>query len=318
MELFEQIGKKVTDAGQGAAQQAKIVADIAKLSGMISERKKRVARLYGEVGKLYYEQHKDDPAAEEPDRIREITTLTGEIANARKTIKQLQSAIGSSDSGADGGSGAPMGNKSAQNGSPASFCTKCGKEIKNGSGFCTHCGAQIKGPTASSASTQPLQTAAAKVSPAVKSGMNWLSGNSAVVVPLAKAVAFVIMIFLWFSKLVSLSVLGSTLEFSMLDMSEGAEWLPYLTAVILVIGAVCSIFPGISRKLNIPMLASGWTAFWFIGSVLTASKQLGEYSSYEPEFTVTFAGWLLIILSVGMLVLTILETRKQKRARKMI
>lgn len=101
MELFEQIGKKVTDAGQGAAQQAKIVADIAKLTGMISERKKRVAQLYGEVGKLYYEQHKDDPEAEEPDRIREITTLTEEIAKARKTVKQLQSAIGNSNSGGD-------------------------------------------------------------------------------------------------------------------------------------------------------------------------------------------------------------------------
>ncbi len=101
MELFEQIGKKVTDAGQGAAQQAKIVADIAKLTGMISERKKRVAQLYVEVGKLYYERHKDDPEAEEPDRIREITTLTEEIAKARKTVKQLQSAIGNSNSGGD-------------------------------------------------------------------------------------------------------------------------------------------------------------------------------------------------------------------------
>lgn len=193
------------------------------------------------------------------------------------------------------------------------FCIKCGKEIKDGSRICPHCGAPIKGSAPSSTPTQLLQTAAAKAYPAAKSGMNWLSSNSAVVVPLAKAAAFVIMIFLWFSKLVTLSVMGSTQKFSMLDMSKGAEWLSYLTAVILAIGAVCSIFQGISRKLNIPMLASGWTAFWFIGGILTASKQLGEYSRYEPEFTLTFAGWLLGILSVGILVLTLLETKKRKR-----
>ncbi len=190
------------------------------------------------------------------------------------------------------------------------FCENCGKEIESGSRFCTHCGAPVeKQPTA----PDPQQLTN-KAGPAVRPGMNWLRSHSATAVPLAKAAAFVVMILLWFSQLVNLSVLGMERSFSMLDMSEGAEWLCYLTALILAAGAVCSLFPSFVPKLNIPMLASGWTAFWFITSVLTASKQLGEYSSYDPEFTVTFAGWLLGILSVGMLVLTVLEAAKRKRS----
>lgn len=232
------------------------------------------------------------------------------------------------------------------------FCKNCGKEIENGNNFCTHCGTPVEGQPASVDPMQLLQTAAGKVGPlkdkvvaaahtaveaagpmkdklvsaghaaveaagpVVKSGMSWLHSNSATVIPLAKAAAFVVMIFLWFTKVVTLSVLGVDQEFSMLDMSEGAEWLFYLTAVVLAAGAACSVFPRISPKWNIPMIASGWTAFWFIASVLTASNQMEEYSRYEPEFTVTFTGWLLGILSVGMLALTALETLKQKKAAK--
>lgn len=230
------------------------------------------------------------------------------------------------------------------------FCTKCGKEIENGNKFCTNCGTQVGGKPMQADPSQLLQIAAAKIGPmkdkavaamhtaaeaaspakdklvaagkaavkaagpAVRDGASWLAGNSATVVRLAKVAAFVIMIFLWFSKLVKLSVLGTTQEFSMLDMSEGAQWVSYLTAVILAAGAVCSAFPGICPKCSVPMLASGWTAFWFISSVLTASSQLTDYSRYEPAFTVTFAGWLLGILSIGMLVLTVLEALKRKRS----
>lgn len=215
------------------------------------------------------------------------------------------------------------------------YCKNCGNEIENGNKFCTQCGTPVEGQPAAAASVNPmelLQTAAAKVAPlkdkavaaaqtavktagpALQSGLRWLSDNSATVIPLAKAAAFAAMIFFWFSEVLTLSVLGMTREFSMLDMSEGAEWVSYLTAVILAAGAVCSVFPGISPKWNIPMIASGWTAFWFIASVLTAADQMGGYSSYDPEIELTFTGWLLGILSVGMLVLTVLDLLKRKRA----
>ena len=63
MAIFEQIGKRLSSAGQGAAQQAKNFADVARLNSAISEREKRIAQLYTELGRLYYEQHKDDSQA---------------------------------------------------------------------------------------------------------------------------------------------------------------------------------------------------------------------------------------------------------------
>ena len=115
MAFFEQIGKKLTDAGQGVAQQTKNIADVARLNVAISEKERKIAQLYTVIGQSYYEKHKDDPNVEIPE-VAEVNALVAEIAQSRQEISQI---------------------KGVQN------CPACGAEVSDGAAFCTACGNKL-------------------------------------------------------------------------------------------------------------------------------------------------------------------------------
>ena len=59
MAFFENIGKKISNAGQGAAQQAKNLTDTTRLNARISELKKKISQLMLEMGNDYYKKHRN-------------------------------------------------------------------------------------------------------------------------------------------------------------------------------------------------------------------------------------------------------------------
>lgn len=61
-----------------------------KLNSAISEREKRISQLFLLNGQSYYEGHKNDPVAEELDKIAEINSLYSEFAANREKIKQIK------------------------------------------------------------------------------------------------------------------------------------------------------------------------------------------------------------------------------------
>lgn len=116
MAIIEQIGKRLTDAGQSAAQQTKNFTDVARLNSAISEKEKKISQLYSLIGKSYYERHKFDSAAEESESIGEINSLFYEIAQNREKISQIKGVM---------------------------TCEKCGAEVPANSSFCSVCGARV-------------------------------------------------------------------------------------------------------------------------------------------------------------------------------
>lgn len=116
MAFFENLGKKISDASQGAAQQAKNFSGVTKLNGSISEKEKKISQLYLTIGKAYYSQHKDDPAAEEAEKIEEIKTLTAEIEKCRDEINKIKGIT---------------------------KCPNCGAEVSIGAAFCSICGSKM-------------------------------------------------------------------------------------------------------------------------------------------------------------------------------
>ena len=116
MAFFEQLGKKLTDAGQGVAQQTKNFTEVTRLSGAISEKEKRVNQLLGSLGKAYYERHQNDPSAIEPEIIKELNTLNMEIIQCREEIKQIKGVV---------------------------KCPRCGEEVSLNAAFCSVCGERI-------------------------------------------------------------------------------------------------------------------------------------------------------------------------------
>lgn len=128
MAFLEQIGKKLSDAGQGAAQQARIFGEVAKLNSSISDKEKKITQLYIALGQSYYEQHKDEEGAFAQDKMQEITALTAEIAKYREEICQVKGIV---------------------------KCPQCSAEVPRGSAFCNSCGAKV--PQAQEAGEAPAQ-----------------------------------------------------------------------------------------------------------------------------------------------------------------
>ena len=117
MAIFEQIGKRLTDMGQGVAQQTKNFADVAKLNTSISEKERKVVQLYTALGQAYYERHKDDPDAEEQQIIGEINALHAEIWGHQEEIQNIKKI---------------------------SKCPNCGTTVSEEAIFCNSCGTRLK------------------------------------------------------------------------------------------------------------------------------------------------------------------------------
>lgn len=116
MAFWEQMGKKISDAGQGAAQQAKNFSEVTKLNSSISEKEKKISQLYLAIGEAYYAQHKDDPSAEQLDKVGEVKALAAEIEKCRNEINRIKGIV---------------------------KCPNCGAEVSAGSAFCNSCGTKM-------------------------------------------------------------------------------------------------------------------------------------------------------------------------------
>lgn len=126
MAFFEQLGKRLTDAGQNVAQQTKNLADVTQLNSAISDREKKISQLYLNIGRLYYEGHKDDLSAEHREIIDEVDALYAEIAKNREKIKQIKGVV---------------------------KCPNCGADVPLSAAFCNACGAKIERDSAASDAT---------------------------------------------------------------------------------------------------------------------------------------------------------------------
>ena len=116
MAFFENIGKKITNAGQGVAQQTKNLTDTTRLNAKISEHKKKMSQLLFEMGNDYYKKHRKDTDCEEQEYIDQLNVLFREILKCQQEIEAIKN--------------------------PAN-CKVCGARIAEGAAFCMSCGAKI-------------------------------------------------------------------------------------------------------------------------------------------------------------------------------
>ena len=152
MSFFDNIGSKASAAGQAAAEKARNFAEVTRLGGVVSDHEKRISRLYFEIGQSYYERHKDDPEAEELERIAEITDTNEKIAVCRNQIKTLKGVEKCPNCGADVQNGSQFCNNCGTRMPPASMktapkagltCPTCGAALAEGNLFCNNCGTRI-------------------------------------------------------------------------------------------------------------------------------------------------------------------------------
>lgn len=154
MAFFEQLGKRLSDAGQGVAQQTKNFADVARLNSAISDKERRITQLYQSIGQAYYQRHQDDAAPEFQAETEEIRRLLAEILRDQEEIKQIRGIVKCPECGADVPFQAAFCNSCGAKMTPGTplqgaaegkrTCPTCGAVSGEENLFCTNCGTRLE------------------------------------------------------------------------------------------------------------------------------------------------------------------------------
>ncbi len=116
MAFFDDLGKKISKAGQSAVQKTKELADIAKLNSSISDEERRIDDSYREIGKLYDSLRGSDPEVDFAPLIASVRESEEKIKEFRQQIKDIKGVV---------------------------CCEKCGAEVSSNAAFCSACGAPM-------------------------------------------------------------------------------------------------------------------------------------------------------------------------------
>lgn len=162
MAFFNELGKKLTQAGQEAAQQTKIFAETAKINSHISDEEKQINNLYMQIGKNYFEANKDNSAAMYSDLMVNILDAQVRIEQYKEQIKRIKGIVNCPSCGAEVANSAAFCNACGSKMplpaetpvvSAASKCPQCGNDVAEGNNFCNICGCDV------SNSVQPISIA---------------------------------------------------------------------------------------------------------------------------------------------------------------
>lgn len=169
MAFFDEVGKKLTKAGQGVAQSTKNVATVAKLNSAISDEEKNINRQLLAIGQAYFDLHKDNPEEAMAEAVGSIIRSQEQIARCKEQVRQIKGMVNCPNCGAEvaysaafcNACGHPMPQHASQ---PAagngSVCSKCGARLGPTQKFCTTCGTPVAQPA-----PQPVSQLAEKFCP---------------------------------------------------------------------------------------------------------------------------------------------------------
>lgn len=116
MGFFDDLGKKVTDAGQKTLQKTKEMSEIVRINSMISDEEKKINNTYIQIGTLYVSKYNEDCEDE-------FAVMVNNVLEAQQRIKNFQKQI--------------------QDIKKVQRCEKCGAEVQQGAAFCSSCGATM-------------------------------------------------------------------------------------------------------------------------------------------------------------------------------
>lgn len=152
MAFFDDLGKKLSQAGQTAVQKTKEMTDIARINGAISDEEKKVNNNYFQIGKLYVAMHATDYENDFAGMIAAIKESETKIRDYRQQIQDIKGVVRCEKCGAEVSSnvafcsscGSPMPKQpSVIADENAVRCTGCGAMVSKNMRFCTSCGKPI-------------------------------------------------------------------------------------------------------------------------------------------------------------------------------
>lgn len=154
MAFLDVIGKKIAQTSQDVAKKTKNFADSTKLSSMIADEEKNIAALYPQIGKAYYDLHRDDAELALSELVAAVTDAFARIEALKEQIDSIhgmQKCPRCGGNVAEGAMfcntcGAKMPPKEEYQAAPAGdmiVCGNCGAQIPADQRFCTYCGTEV-------------------------------------------------------------------------------------------------------------------------------------------------------------------------------
>ena len=120
MSFFDDVKESLVSAGKDVSQKAKEVSGVARLKLDVKTKEDFVTKQYAELGRMYYEQHKEDEEAVNEEQFEVIREALEEIDRMKTEILNLQGA---------------------------SECPNCGAKMPLGAAFCSSCGTKLENET---------------------------------------------------------------------------------------------------------------------------------------------------------------------------
>lgn len=119
MSFFNDLGRKISETGQGAVNKTKAMAETSRLNSAINDCKNKIEMTYREIGNFYMCKYGENPDPEIAEKVNFIKELDGNIKNLQEEIRKINGY---------------------------SLCPKCGKTVKNDAFFCDGCGERLRDP----------------------------------------------------------------------------------------------------------------------------------------------------------------------------
>jgi rubrerythrin len=153
MSIFDEIGRRIVETGQNAAQKTRGLSDTMKLNSMISEEERSIKNAFYQIGKKYCELFGKNPDQNFVQLISEIRDSMEKIQEYTDHIKQIKGIVSCSSCGCEvshessfcDSCGAPMYSFQApSSGSESSvYCGDCGTLAEPDAAFCMGCGCKV-------------------------------------------------------------------------------------------------------------------------------------------------------------------------------
>lgn len=151
MAFFDNVGKKLSQAGQDALQKTKDIADIARLNSAIADEEKRLNNNYLQIGKLYAQLHSADCEECFNTYISAVNESLKKIDDFNAELQVLRAVAKCPNCGAEVPTSSKFCNacgtampivapKAAVPPADSVMCNNCGAFVDKNMRFCTSCG----------------------------------------------------------------------------------------------------------------------------------------------------------------------------------
>lgn len=119
MELFDKLGDTIVSVSKDATQKAKDISELARIRMELRNKQDYLNKLFLEIGKLYYDAHKED----EEKEFKEQMLL---VKDAQEVIEELKQQLGQIKGTVQ--------------------CTGCGQIMPLEADYCSKCGMKLVKP----------------------------------------------------------------------------------------------------------------------------------------------------------------------------